>query len=307
MNNPILKIAIKSALLIVTALPICFEAHATDDKNQTSLSSMSAENAEDLNKQKVLMIQNLKIINEAKESVLGTQQALMDLEKNDNAAALNLLQEVSKKLDLILASSSVQASVTANIEVDVIDFKGNALAVEQKVKQASELLGHGKLQAGRMVVDELASEIDVTRINIPLSTYPAAIKDATAQINAGKAKDAALILENALNSLIEQTEIIPLPLLRAEALIIKALEQEQKTDLSKEKNRDEVLKLVTAAKEKLKIAELLGYGNKEDYQPFYKAIDDIKSTVLTEKSAAAWAKIKQNLIDLKNKIVPQKK
>ncbi|MGD0960869.1 MAG: YfdX family protein, partial [Methylomonas sp.] len=192
-------------------------------------------------------------------------------------------------------------------EVDVIDFKGGAAEVAQKVKQAGQLLSHGKLQAGRMVVDELASEMDITTVNIPLGTYPAAIKNAAARINAGKAGEAEQILDDALNSLVEQTEIIPLPLLRAEALVLKASELEQKSDLSKEKNRDEILGLVAAAKEKLKIAQLLGYGDKADYQPFYKVIDDIKGAIHTEKSAAVWAKVKQALEDLKNKIMPAKK
>jgi len=307
MKNPIQKIAVNSALLLIATLPISLEVSAAEDKNPASLSALPGETSVEFHKQKLLAEKNQQIINEAKDAVLGTQQALQALEKNDNAAALGVLQEVSKKLALILANSPALVSVTAGIEIDIVDFAGNASAVEQKVKQAGELLRHGKLQAGRMVVDELASEIEITTVNIPLGSYPAAIKNAVEQINAGKAREAAQILETALNSLIEQTEIIPLPLLRAEVLILKAAELEKKSDLSKEKNRDEVLKLVAAAKEKLKIAEALGYGNKDDYQPFYKAMDDIKHTVHTEKSAAAWEKIKQSLTDLKNKITPAKK
>lgn len=307
MKKTILTLAINSTLLVLASLPISTQVLAADDKNQTSLLAIPTLTTDELNKQKVVAEQNQKVINEAKEAVLGTQQALLDLDKNDNTAALSVLQEVSKKLDLILANKPPLTAVTAGIEIDLIDFKGNALVIEQKIKQVSELFAHGKLQAGRMVADELASEIDVTSVNIPLATYPAAIKDAVAQINAGKVKEAALVLENALNSLVEQTEILPLPLLRAEALIVKASNLESKSDLSKEKNRDEVIKLVDAAKEKLKIAELLGYGSKDDYQPFYQDIDAIKKTVHTEKSAATWAKIKQTLTDLKNKITPAKK
>ncbi len=307
MKNPILQTAIKSALLVLASMPISAPAQVADDKHQNSPSVIPAVTSDELNKHKVLAEQNRKIIHEAKEAVLGTEQALQNLEKNDNAAALSALQEVSKKLDLILAASPGLISATADIEVDIIDFKGDALAVRQKVRQASELLEHGKLQAGRMIVDELASELDITSVNIPLASYPAAIKDAVVQINAGKVKEAAQVLDKALNSLIEETEIVPLPLLRAEVLIVKASELEQKSDLSKEKNRDEVLKLVETAKEKLKISELLGYGGKDDYKPFYQAMEDIKNDVHTEKSAATWAKIKQALTDLKNKMTPAKK
>jgi hypothetical protein len=306
MKNQIPKIAVKSALILLASLAVSLEAAAADEKKQSSVSAIPAEKTEEFNKQKLLAEQNQKIINEARDSVLGTQRALWALEENDSAAALTALQDVTKKLDLILTNNPGQVAVTADVEIDVIDFKGDSKAVEQKVKQASELLKHGRLQAGRMVVDELASEMDITTLNIPLKTYPDAIKNAVGRINAGKVKEASQVLEQALNTLSEQIEIIPIPLLIADDLLVKAAELEQKSDLSKEKVRDEVLKLVDAAKEKLKIAELLGYGSKDDYQPFYKVIADIKNTINTEKSAAAWAKIKQAMTELKNKITPTK-
>jgi hypothetical protein len=307
MKKSIHKLAVNSTFILFASLPICTEIQAAEDKNPNSVSSIPTDNSAQLHKLKALAEHNQQIVNTAKEVVMGTQQALLNLEKNDSANALTSLQEVSKKLEQIMANSPALVLVAADIEVDVIDFKGSAGLVEQKVKQAADLLNHGKLQAGRMVADELASEMDITTVNIPLKTFPLAIKDAIGMINASKTRDAMPILDEALNSLVEETEIIPLPLLRAEGLLLKASELEQKSDLSKENNRDEVLKLVAAAKEKLKIAQLLGYGAKDDYQLFYKVIDDIKTTVHTEKSAATWAKIKQALADLKNKVTPGKK
>jgi hypothetical protein len=77
--------------------------------------------------------------------------------------------------------------------------------------------------------------------------------------------------------------------------------------MSKEKSRAEVLKFADAAKEKLKIAELLGYGGKDDYKILYTAIDELKDTMHSEKSASTWAKVKQTLTDLKNKLTQTKK
>ena len=308
MTHHINRTAFHPAVLLLTCLPACLNpVNAADKQPHQPLVAVTAEDNAALKKQKLIAERNQQIVNEAKEAVLGSQQALLNLEKNDAPAALNNLQEVSKKLDMIVTANPSLIMVAADIEVDVIDFDGNAKAISQKVKQAAELLNHGRLQAGRMVADELASEMDVTTINIPLRTYPAAIKNAVAQINAGKLQEAAQQLDEALNSLIEQTEIIPLPLLRAETLLFKAAELEQTLDLAKADNREQVLKLVAAAKEKLKIAELLGYGGKADYQPFYQIIDAIKDSISTEKSAATWSKIKQALADLKNKITPAPK
>jgi len=155
-------------------------------------------------------------------------------------------------------------------------------------------------------LSQLASEMQVTSVNIPLGSFPAAIKKAVSLIDDGKTNDAALVLDEVLNTLVQQTEIIPLPLLRAEALLTIAAELEHKTDLSKADSRAEVLKFTNAAKDKLKLAELLGYGNQDDYQDLYKAIDEIKEVIHSEKSAATWAKIKQNLADLGHKITKPK-
>ncbi|MDD5462512.1 MAG: hypothetical protein PHG00_12900 [Methylococcales bacterium] len=56
-----------------------------------------------------------------------------------------------------------------------------------------------------------------------------------------------------------------------------------------------------------KVAELLGYGGKEDYKLLYTAVDEIKETMHSEKSAATWAKVKQILADLRNKVIQPKK
>ncbi len=307
MIKPSYKFAVKPVVLLLVSLPVCLTVQAADKTKHAAPLSIAAQQGAELKKQKLIAEHNQQIIDEAKQAVLGTQQALLDLEKNDAPAALIILQEVTKQLDTILVANPALVLVAADIEVDVIDFDGNAAAIAAKVKQAANLLNHGKLQAGRMVADELASEMDITTASIPLTTYPAIIKDAVVQINAGKVKEAAQLLENALNSLVQQTEIIPLPLLRAETLLLEAATLEQKTDLTKAENRDAVLKLTATAKEKLKIAELLGYGSKADYQPFYQVIDNIKDSINTEKSAATWAKIKLALAELKTKITPAAK
>ncbi|MGZ4981961.1 MAG: hypothetical protein ACXWAB_10995 [Methylobacter sp.] len=51
---------------------------------------------------------------------------------------------------------------------------------------------------------------------------------------------------------------------------------ERKNDLSEGEIRTEILKLANATKDELKLAELLDYGNKDDYKVLYMKIDVIK-------------------------------
>ena len=77
--------------------------------------------------------------------------------------------------------------------------------------------------------------------------------------------------------------------------------------MSKEKNREEVLKFTDAAKDQLKVAEVLGYGDKDDFKALYTEIDDIKEVLHSAKSAAVWEKIKHKLAELKDKVIQPKK
>lgn len=69
-----------------------------------------------------------------------------------------------------------------------------------------------------------------------------------------------------------------------------SLPVEHKKYLANEKSRKQILKLADAAKDQLKLAELLGYSDKDNYEVFYTEIDVIKETLNSDKSSATWKK-----------------
>lgn len=242
------------------------------------------------------------LINEAKGALATTRQALLKLEQNDAAAAKVLLEDVLTKLDILLLEHPAMVMVPADVNVSVVDYRGDAASLQQAIKQADDFLDHGELQGARQILSELASEIRTTTVSIPLGTFPAAIKAAIVQIDAQKNQQAKQVLEDVLSTLVEETEITPLPVLRAETQLTRASELEHKENMATEEGRADVLKHLNAAKDELKIAELLGYGSKDDFFMLYTVIDDIKNEMHVEKSAVAWEKIKKRLADLKAKI-----
>ena len=296
------KLASYTALILVSSLPVSFDALADAEKKPGSSTTVTNKKIDSINKQTVLAEKIQNLINEAKGALSATQQALLSLEKNDANGAKVSLEDVLTKLDILLVEHPAMVLVPADVEVDVLDYEGDAKALQKTVKQADELLDDGQLQSARRILGGLASELRVTTVSIPLGTYPSVIKAAIAQIDAQKYEEAKRLLEDVLNTLVEETEITPLPILRAESLLSKASEVEHREDMSKSDSRVEVLKYTDAAKDELKIAELLGYGSKDDFSLLYTVIDDIKDEIHTEKSKATWAKVKQKLADLKAKI-----
>ena len=297
-----------TVLILLVFTPFISDVFAgVNKKENVSAALPSVNKISSVTKRKVLAEKKQQLVTEAEEAVSGTQKALEALEKKDPKTALSILQTVSGKLDIILAKDPSMALVPAGIETDIFDFKGDAKTIKQEIKKADKLLDAGKIQGARQILSGLASELRITLINIPLGSFPLAIKEAVKLIDAGKTNEAANILNDVLNMLVKTTEIIPLPILNAETLLTEASGLEYKEDLSTEKSTEEVMKLANEAKDSLKLAELLGYGSKDNYKMLYNAIDDIEETLHSEKSRTTWERIKQSLSELRNNIVHFKK
>jgi hypothetical protein len=274
---------------------------AKTDAQPTKLAS-SIDRISAVTRHKILQEKSQPIISEAAEVASETQKAVVALENNDSKKANSILQGVSSKLDGILAKNPGMALIPIDVEADVFDFDGDNKSISKAIDNARDLLKSGKLQNARQLLEPMASEIRVTTTNIPLGTFPTAIKQAISNIDAGKTDQAAVDLSDELNTLEETTEIMPLPVLRAEALLTEAARLEHTDDLSKDKNRVEIQKFTDAAKDKLELAKLLGYGDKDDYKLLYKEIDAINKALFTEKSEAIWQNIKDRFNDLKDTV-----
>jgi YfdX protein len=253
-------------------------------------------------KHKALSEKAQSIEGEATEIEAETQKVILALDKKDTKGATTLLQGVSTKLDNLLAKNPGMDLVPARVEADVYDFDGTNKQVAYAIDEAEDMLKHGKLQTARNVVAGMASEIRVTTTSIPLGTYPAAIKQIIPLIDSGKIDQAAVDLNSVLDTLVVTTKVMPLPVLRAEELLTVAAELEHRDDLSQEQNRDFIQKYTDAAKNQLERTQLLGYGEKDDYKPLYKEIDAIHKTLFSEKSAAAWQKVKDEFAQFKDRL-----
>jgi hypothetical protein len=112
----------------------------------------------------------------------------------------------------------------------------------------------------------LASEIVIAVTNIPLASYPAAVKAVVPLIDQGKIEEAKAALQLALSTLVETLSVIPLPILRAKLLVKRAeplTEDGQRSEASNERLQT----LLNEARQQLEMAELLGYGKRRTLSP----------------------------------------
>ncbi|HHF8009706.1 TPA: YfdX family protein, partial [Escherichia coli] len=186
-----------------------------------------------------------------------------------------------------VAREPTLALAPVDVRTIVHDLFANTETVEAMTDEALDALKHGEVQRARRVLALLASEIVIAVTNIPLATYPAAVKSVVPLIDQGKIEEAKAALQLALGTLVETLSVIPLPILRAKLLVKRAetlTEDGQRSEASGERLQD----LLNEARQQLEMAELLGYGKKKDFEPLYSELKKVKEKTAGGGSGKGW-------------------
>ena len=216
-----------------------------------------------------------QVLDEAVSALALTKSALAALDEKESARALATLAEVTGKLELIVAREPTLALAPVDVRTIVHDLFANTETIEAMTDEALDALKHGEVQQARHVLALLASEIVITVTNIPLASYPAAVKAVVPLIDQGKIEEAKAALQSALSTLVEERSVLPLPVLRAKLLLKRAeplVEDGQRSEASNERLET----LLNEARQQLEMAELLGYGKRKDCEPLYAELKKIK-------------------------------
>ena len=239
-----------------------------------------------------------KLVADATAAIVDTELALKALEDKKNDEALKALASVTGKIELIVARDPKLALAPVRTDVVTYDLFASLDTIKASIREARKALGDGEILKARPLVAGLASEIQFRTTNIPLATYPEAIKAITPLIDAGKIDEAKAQLQAALNTLVITTEVVPLPKLRAENLIKEAQILAEKKDRSQDEN-DKLARHLASAREQLQMAELLGYGKKKEYKSIYAQLAKIERESGGGKSVTGeFDKIKKQLSEL---------
>lgn len=251
--------------LAVAAL-LCAPAAMAKTSAEVSAGAVkSAKSAEENRK--------VEVVQEAVDAVLLTQNVLAAIDKNDLVTAKKELEKAIGKLEVVLAHKDAPALLPIDSSIVAVEYAGDLDSIKATLKLVKELLNDNRVQEARRLLGTLQSEIDVITVNLPLVSYPQALKLAAKYLHDGKTKEAKDVLEMALGTVVRNEVVIPLPLLKAEALVTAA-EKVAKSD------KAQALKHLEAARNELKIAEALGYTSASDTT--YKMLDEAISSVEKE-------------------------
>jgi hypothetical protein len=217
-------------------------------------------------------------------SALDESYAALDLLTAGNAdKAVKALSRATGKLDIVLAADPDLALAPVDVRVTIHDVIATPADVEALRDRAEEALEDGRLQDARHRIAGLASEHIISTVNIPLASYPAAIKQAAARILSGSTVEGRTILETALAALVVEDLIVPLPLARAEAALGLAQPLAEKAGRSAGENA-RLQQLLADARLQIDLAKALGYATKRDLDALSDELDAIKDKTQGEGS-----------------------
>ncbi len=242
---------------------------------------------------------NNQLIAEAINAIRNTQDALIYLNAKQIDKAKDALKKAIGDLTDVLNRPNPPYLLPVDLNIEAYQFQGNVKTIKKLVIEAKIAIENNKLPQAREILNNLRDEIVIDTTNLPLATYPAALNLAIKYINEGKIKDAKDVLNMALSTLVQVETIIPIPLVKAQALIVQA----SKTVT---KNPKQALDYLEEAKHQLILAEALGYTSTSSttYKELKKEIEKIEKEIKAHhKTSNLFEKLIEKIKEFKEKAI----
>ena len=292
----ILLLILVAVSLIITTTPALAATTSTPLKEQVSSPNLSPQNIQDrVNNTKSQLEDNVEdtLVGEAQEAVQETQKAIAAIEQGNKRKAIKALESATGKLDVVLARNPELGFVPLESEVDILALAPLDLdTVEEIRKEIKRAIRKDELVKARELLDNLASELRITTVNLPLATYPAAMEEAAALLDRDEFNAAEGILQTALSTLFIEERQSPIPVIKAQALIDEA------DSLIQVDGHEEIVQsMLKEARKELKLAEELGYGDRDKlYASLDKEIEEIgKQISAGDRAEIAFGNLKDKL------------
>ncbi len=228
-----------------------------------------------------------------------TQKAIDAIASSDKDKAMSAIEAATGKINILLARNPATALLPVDVTVEVIDVAPlGDNDVKQLVAAAEAAVALHDFPAGRILLYHLTSELRVRTFNLPLATYPDALKQAARLLDEGKNSDASGTLQTALNTLVVIDHVTAIPLILAQAAVASAQNVQQS-------DRATAQVLLTTASNQLKRCEELGYisSDSPDYKALNKEISDLQKQLKgTGDTASLFERLKADIAGLLKKL-----
>lgn len=231
-------------------------------------------------------------ISDANEIINLTERAFQDILDTSYTKAIENLEEAIGKAEVLTTSRPDLSLIPLDVQITTHDLVADIEVVREIKKEAEKMTKKGYLQSARHLLNNLASELEITTPMLPMATYPEALSLAAAALKDNNPDEAIIMLNTALNTVFVETWYVPLPLIRSERMLAEA-----STLLEKGGKTKEVNTLMENAEYQIHFAEALGYGKQDkEFDELYSDLKQIKQE-LNKESQGNSAGLIKNIID----------
>jgi hypothetical protein len=228
---------------------------------------------------------------EAIAAIEQTQKAVDAIGAGKSDEALASIEQATGKINILLARNPATALIPVDLNVMVFDTAPRksedvlGIAID-----ASRAVDDRDYPTARALLFSLMSEIRVRIYNLPLATYPDALKQAARLLDKKADKNASSALSTALNTLVVVDRVVPIPLLLAREAINQAEAESQHDNHGAQD-------LLETAKREVARAKDLGYtGKDQEYEALKHHISSLEKQLEgSEDATAAFSKLKDKL------------
>lgn len=268
--------------------------------NSTTLNRPNSQSQQEIEqeRQKATNEAQSSLDQDAVAAIDETRKAITAIEQGKTQDALQALERATGKLDILLARYPDLALVPLSIQVTVIDLAPLDFDAVAEIRAAAKVaVDVDDFPTGRALLHNLTSEIRTSAVNLPLETYPDAMKEAARLLHQGQPDEARTELKLALSTLVVTEQSRPIPLIFALANLAAA------TAIA-EQDQDNTLKLLKEARTQLKLAKELGYASGDpEYKELERAIKDIERQVRAkERTEGPFAKLRERFSSFFNRV-----
>lgn len=236
---------------------------------------------------------------DAMAAIADTRKAIDAIASGDKDRAMSAIEDATGKINILLARNPATALLPVDVTVEVIDVAPlDDKDVKRLIAAAEAAVALHDFPAGRLVLYNLTSELRVRTFNLPLASYPDALKQAARLLDEGKNSDASTILQTALNTLVVVDHVTPIPLILAQAAVGSAQNIRQSDKATAQA-------LLTVASNQLKRCEELGYisSDSPDYKSLNHEISDLQKQLKgTANTTALFERLKADIAGLLKKL-----
>ena len=230
----------------------------------------------------------VKLLKEVDQGIIDGFKKVVEatklIQENKEKEAIKALQDATSKFDLALAADPKLGLIPLASSVSINELVTTPATVKAQTDLAKDLLKDSKVQAARALLSPLQDDMVTRTTYLPMTTYPDAIKLATKMLVEGKKDAASATLTTALSTFVDEVSVVPLSLVRVEAMMLTA------SELDKDKNKDKALVLLSAAEEQLKVAAALGYTTKNA-----KLYEDLSDQIIALKKEVTGGNIVEKM------------